>query len=292
MKSAGASTIVDAFTFGYCTFEVDTTRGGPGVSLDIAFFSGAGLGFGVNDTEAARFSSSGLPASDGAGACHFITVGLRGGAGFCLPDGEIGYSYCAPGPQATTGPVIGDISACPNGTVGAFDIYACGGDPATYAGTFFFGGSPTATFYMDITEDDGLTLASQTDEPGSGVNSNITSATVLPTLGATWDPTYTVVDGMANGSSGGGMSTLVWFDGRLANGAAITPFGEILVDPTAVFLTAAMTTIVGGVAAHSIPIAGKDRSLVDRGTGYVQGVRLSDGAPIFVSTRIEGNIGY
>ncbi|MFT5462033.1 MAG: hypothetical protein ACI8QS_000905 [Planctomycetota bacterium] len=283
VKAAGASSVVDSFVIGYATDAVDTTIGGPGATLDIAFYEGT-LGFGALGTEAARYSLAGLPGSASGGfAGYALTVDLTGGFEFCLADGPIGYGYCTLDP-GTTGPLITDIGGCPNGQDDAFDSYVCPATAGVLNGTFFFGGSPTASWFIEIYEDDGLEVATTALNNGSGINPVVlTDGGVAPVLNGVWP---VMVD---TASSGHGLSACLWYKGSLPAGSLIIGAGEVIVDPTS-SLDFSSIVVGTGLNDHSIAVP-KDVTLI--GTDYtVQAILYTGGPPVALSNAIDINVGF
>jgi len=132
---------VTAFQIGYATDQMAP------VSMNIWFTSGGAgtLGFGTQGTTIAAFGLSGLPGSVSGGVeAYLINVAL-GSFCFILPDGDVGYAYELM--DTDTGPLL---IGPPNeaGVDNAFDRYDLAD---AYIGTFWFGGSPFASFHMQLT---------------------------------------------------------------------------------------------------------------------------------------------
>ncbi len=157
LKSCSLSGNVCEFVFGYGTTALDPGAGGPGASVDIAFYPGyAGL-CGALPAPAAVYSFSGLPGSpDGVTAAAFtITVDISS-SGFAALDGALGWSYIAT--DSVSGPLLISTSGLCGGpgdpltgTEDCFDLYSGG----ACVGTFAFGTPGIASFWMEIGEDDG-----------------------------------------------------------------------------------------------------------------------------------------
>lgn len=154
VKSAGFDGIVTSFDVGYATTAADPTVGGPGASFTVNIYAGT-LGFcdpGDPGTLAGSFPLTGLPGdltSTGAPAGGVVTVDLSA-TPMALADGAIGWSYGTS--DLASGPLLILAPDPATGTIDAFDLYD---PPGTCQGTFFFGtGSPFASFYLALTEDD------------------------------------------------------------------------------------------------------------------------------------------
>lgn len=135
---------VTAFQVGYATDAMAP------ISMNISFTTGGAgtLGYGTMGTTVASFALSGLPGSpDGiAIAAYTVNVNLSSaGATFNLPDGDVGYLYEML--ESNTGPLL---VGPPNeaGVSNAFDKYDLAN---THVGTYWFGGTPMASFHMEIT---------------------------------------------------------------------------------------------------------------------------------------------
>ena len=297
VKSAGLSTLVDSFSFGYATFESDTSIGGPGASVEVAFHTGT-TGFGIPGMEVARFAFSGLPGSTtGAPAGFLITVNLTGAGQFCLPDGAIGFSFCS-FDSAGTGPLIGDSVACPNGQANAFDIYACPPpgmplDPGTYAGTFDFGaGGPSATWVFTINEDDGSVLATVSEDLCASPTNpdHLTSGGVAPVINTIW-PLMVFEDTIGPPKGFNAASVAAFYAGRFPCGTLILPaFGEVLIDITSPQILVQSVFGAGGVFDHSVAVP-KDTSLIGL-SAAVQSVQVGGGSPVSMSNLVEIVIGF
>ena len=281
----GLSGVVTSFDIGYGTLELDPSLSGPGASMDVTFYSGttgsgtAGLGAPI-----ATFSFTGLPGSSVAGGvgAFVVTVDLTGGAEICLPDGDIGYSYCS-FDAAGTGPLLVDVTAClSNGIEDAFDIYTCPAATGTYVGTFSFTTPLVASFYMAISEDDGTEIATTVLNNGSGINPILTSdGGVPPVLGAVWPA-------MVDNSAGHATSVLVLSLSSLPAGSVVTAGGELIADPTGgYFIT---SVIVGtGMVDHSMLVP-KDVTLL--GVDFTaQGANLF-GLPFVLTNALDIHIGF
>lgn len=288
VKSAGASEVVNGFVFGYSTDALDPSVGGPGASVEISFFQFS-FGNGSLGGNVARFAFTGLPGSlDGSQTSSIVSVDLTGGSEFQLFDGPIGYGYCSSDPGAT-GPLLVDITACPNGTVDAYDQYNCPALVFNYVGTFDFGGppNPTASFYLEILEDDGLTKASSTFLAGSAVNTDFLWANnTQPVLGKDWQ--LTVASTFLHT-----ISTIVGYADRLPDGAVFlnSSLGtfELLVDPSSPFAFS-QTVVSLGSFFQTLPLP-LDTSLVGV-TVYVQGVQYGAGLGYSLSNAYEANLGF
>ena len=282
VKGAGLTGVVDTFDFAYATDAGDISAGGFGATVDIAFYEGT-LGGGVLGTEVARYSFTGLPGSLGGGFSGFlITVDLSGGFEFCLSDGPIGFGYCSSDP-GTTGPLITDIGTCPNGQDDAYDAWACPATTGTFNGTFFFGGSPTASFYMVVNEDDGSEIATTALNNGSGVNPILLDdGGVAPILGQVWPIT------IDTGAGGHAVSSALFYKGNFPPGTLIINAGEVIVDPTSP--QDFVNTIAGtGINDHSVLVP-KDVTLI--GFDYtVQGL-VYVGAPVQLTNALDIHIGF
>lgn len=135
------SDIVTEFTFGYGTFDPDPSVGGIGAYVSINFYEGyqgpCAEGDPVVVDEVASFTFTGLPGHDGTtqGAQgFFITVDLRGGLEFQLPEGPFGFGTRYPGIgsvftstgliQSLAGSPLGDsVNPDANGQVTALDYF-------------------------------------------------------------------------------------------------------------------------------------------------------------------------
>lgn len=165
-KAGGETTFVTNLRFAYCSAELDTNSGGTGGRTRIGFREGYTLGgvanvAGQSGTETAFFNISGLPANTkksgffGGAFCTFINFGL-GTAAFCLPDGNIAYSW-----------EFVDLGT--DGVLGAtFPFFAC---VASCSGPLAF--APGSTVDGDGTSD----LVDQYCPPGGGVNATFSFGT-------------------------------------------------------------------------------------------------------------------
>ena len=224
VKAGGLTGLVDSFSFGYATDAVDTGIGGPGASVEVAFYTGT-TGFGTLGTEVARFSFTGLPGASMPGFAGFILTVTD--ADFCLPDGPIGYGYCS-SDAGTTGPLLIDETLCAaNGITTGFDVYTCPGPVGGYVGTFTFGSTPSDdSFFMVINEDDGTEVATTAVNNGSGANPILASDGGVPAvLGGTWPVT---IDNTAGYTTSVGLMTV----GSLPPGTLFLVGGEVIVDVT------------------------------------------------------------
>ena len=95
-KQCKGTRIIQSFTFAYATSALDPSAGGPGASLNIAFYENTD-GFGALGIERARFTFTGLPGRlPGESLAGFaMTADLTPGM-LCLIDGDIGWSYESP----------------------------------------------------------------------------------------------------------------------------------------------------------------------------------------------------
>ena len=136
--SAGGRNAISTVQLGYAT-----TSTAP-IDLGFALHAGA-TGFGDPGAPVTQFDVAGLPGSVTGGAEAFI-VDVALPFKVDLPDGPIGYSYTPR--DDVTGPLtIGPPNEA--GVEDAFDQYSA--DLSTYVGTFFFGGTPVASFHCALT---------------------------------------------------------------------------------------------------------------------------------------------
>ncbi|MFT5290014.1 MAG: hypothetical protein ACI8QS_000896 [Planctomycetota bacterium] len=286
LKAGSQSTIVDSFAFAYATDALDPGAAGPGANVDINIYAGTN-GFGSLGTLEGAFSFTGLPGSpDGVSIAAFIvTVDLAGGFDFCLPDGQVGYGYCTTDP-GSTGPLIidvNDVNCNGNGVFDGFDVYTCPASTGTYVNTLFFGGSPTASFYMVINEDDGSEVATTVENFGNGTNPVVLGdAGLPPILGTNYAPT---VD---TGATGHAISACVYYRGSLPPGTLIIGAGEVIVDPTSG--NDFSNIVVGtGVNDHSVLVP-KELSLV--GMNYTVQAIMYGGVPPVLGNALDIHLGF
>ena len=142
VTTSGHNCITD-FSFAYATDFIGT------VDLAVHFTSGAidTLGFCELGSALPSFLFTGLPGSvAGEVVANAFNVNLSGsGDCFDLPDGDVGYAYEFF--DTDTGPLL---IGPPNeaGVSNAFDRYDLSD---VCLGTFFFGGTPFASFWMELT---------------------------------------------------------------------------------------------------------------------------------------------
>ncbi len=221
IKSCGLTGNVCEFIFGYGTTALDPGAGGPGASIDIAFYPGYTGLCGALPAPAAIYSFTGLPGSpDGVSATAFsITVDIST-IGFAAGDGPLGWSYIAT--DTVSGPLlISTAGTCGGpgdpgtGTQDCFDIYSPTGGACL--GTFVFGTAGIASFWMEIGEDDGsFGPGSQVQRFGTGCNTGVLSlGSSAPSIGSTWDPSITTAAVSAPSADFYGISTGPGGDGCL-----------------------------------------------------------------------------
>ncbi len=259
---------------------------GPGASLNVSIYEGT-LGFGGLGTLEGDFSFTGLPGSpDGVAiSAYIITVDLVGGFEFILQDGPIGYGYCTTD-AGSTGPLIVDINdpnCSSNGVFDGFDVYTCPASAGAFVNTLFFGGSPTASFYMVINEDDGSEVATTVENFGNGMNPVVLSdAGLPPILGTVYAPT---VD---TGSTGHTISGCLWYIGSLPPGTLVIGAGEVIIDPTSG--NDHSNIVVGtGLNDHSVAVP-KDLTLI--GANYTVQAVLYGGVPPMLSNGLDIHLGF
>lgn len=202
LNSTLGSEIVSGYQFAYGTTTLDTSVGGPGVSLCTEFYENvvgwcaeSGLGYQPD----ASFCFSGLPGSSSGGAAGWIiTVDLTCGFEFEFPNGNFGYGLNMLDP-GTTGPLLcyaGSISggADANGQIDVFDIY----NPDLASGTcgsYWFGGRPhnfsAWWLYIEQADAGASDTASCTFYCGNNVNQNGFTVTANAVLGGTFGSSVT-----------------------------------------------------------------------------------------------------
>ncbi|MFH0946837.1 MAG: hypothetical protein V2A76_16715 [Planctomycetota bacterium] len=135
---------ITAFQIGYATSAMAP------ISMNISFTTGGvgTLGYGTMGTTVVSFALGGLPGSPDGVAIVAYTVNVNlssADATFNLPDGDVGYLYEML--DTLSGPLL---VGPPNeaGVANAFDKYDL---TNTLVGTFWFGGTPMASFHMEIT---------------------------------------------------------------------------------------------------------------------------------------------
>lgn len=150
---------VNQFSFAYATADPDGT---PGLAVDIWFYwdfdtscppgpQGQLAGFNCLANDGVGFDIGGLPGSPGGIAGWIVDIDLSGGFEFNIPAGaDIGYSYANWRTFTNAGPLITNENqiAAP-GTENAFDSNTSA-PQVGYIGTFWFGGTPYAQFYMEV----------------------------------------------------------------------------------------------------------------------------------------------
>ncbi len=221
-KSCGLTGLVCEFSFGYSTTALDPGMGGPGASIDVSFYPDYRGLCSALGAPAATYSFSGLPGSPNGIATASFTMKVDiSTAGFALADGPFGWGYTAT--DAVSGPLLvtttGTCAGAPDpvtGTEDCFDRYSGG----LCQGTMSFVTPGTASFYMQIGEDDGaFGIGSQAQRFGTGCNVGVLSlGSRTPTIGIPWDPSITkdalaapVVDffGISSGPGGDGCVVLI-----------------------------------------------------------------------------------
>ncbi|MEW6071353.1 MAG: hypothetical protein AB1726_02000 [Planctomycetota bacterium] len=185
--------IVGEYQFGYGTTVLDTSVGGPGVTLCTSFYSGA-TGWcneqGIGLAPTAQFCFSGLPGTTGTGPAGWvISASLTGGSEFVLPDGPFGFSLSMF--ETQTGPLLcyaGSLSGGfdYNGQQDVFDWYVPDVGTGT-CGTYWFGGPPWnfSSWWMHVAEWDAQPPATSIWYCGNNVNCNgYTTGSIV--LGGLW----------------------------------------------------------------------------------------------------------
>ncbi len=246
IKSCGLSGVACEIIFGYGTTALDPGLGGPGASMNIAFYPGYTGLCGALPPPAIVYGFTGLPGSpDGVSAAAFtITVDLTT-AGFFAADGPLGWSYIAQ--DTVSGPLLitttgtcGGPGDPATGTQDCFDIYSPMGGACL--GTFVFGTAGIASFWMEIGEDDGsFGPGSQAQRFGTGgCNVGVLSTGSPPNVASTWDPSITTaavgaatIDFIAisslpvpGGVCSGGLEILIDLSAPLVTFAGGTGFGQ------------------------------------------------------------------
>jgi hypothetical protein len=221
--------LVDSFVMAYATYAFDPSNnpsGGPapGAETIVSMFSGTqGRCTGLGNIQAA-FLFTGLPGvtgcmGPGSGAGYSVTAWVADPR-FCLPDGNIGYSYSfiqdrgvstlqPPSGASSTGALLMNFGTnFPFGWEDAFDWWI--GSPGSFGsciGTYWFGGcntadpnvgnltSPCGSFYMVLREEDSAQAAVATHNFGG--NPLLLSASNLPRVGQTLTINHTLVGGYA-----------------------------------------------------------------------------------------------
>lgn len=222
-KNTGKTGLITQFYFGYATALNDPSApiAGVGVAMEVAFYTGE-TGFCTatgSEIEDARFLFTGLPGNGGTlgsntGAGFTITAFVPSSTLFCANDGKLGWAYAFkdspgagfPGSGNFSGPLMTSFVTENTCAADAFDAYnRTPGSTGTCIASFFFGGceplpqpaapvgTPCASFYIGLGEDDGSDVASTTLWNPTGCNPNSFATTAGPIIGSAWNHTITPV---------------------------------------------------------------------------------------------------
>ena len=225
IKGCQGTSIVTRLAIGYATTALDPSLGGPGATFEFALYDGT-LGFGFLGTQVARFALTGMPGTTTPGQVHTFALFLDfGNAPLQLPDGNVGYGFH--GKDGATGPLL---TTAPNpqlGTQDLLDLYTpAPADPSNYLVTGPpFPGQNTGSIALQIEQLEPDPLANTVLENGSGVNPVVFTEVQAAVLGTTWVGTVAL-----SGFPGASITALGVSEGAFT--PVITPFGELLVDPT------------------------------------------------------------
>lgn len=138
----GAGAMITDIRIGYATNLVAPAS----VDLRVRLYQGS-AGFGVEGTPVGDYLLTGLPNSSSGGFEGF-TVDVTLPTAVNMNDGAIGWSYNSDtSPTTSTGPLLVGPPNAP-GVVDAYDRY--NETTEAYDGTFFFGGSPMASFFIRL----------------------------------------------------------------------------------------------------------------------------------------------
>ncbi|MEW6074356.1 MAG: hypothetical protein AB1726_17410 [Planctomycetota bacterium] len=249
---AAATDIVGYYEFAYGTTVLDTSVGGPGVTLCTSFYAGStgwcsdsGLGL-LPD---AQFCFSGLAGTTGTGAVGWIYgVTITGGWEFVFPDGAFGYSLSMfetlSGPLLCYSGTIGGLTDS-NGMDDVFDIYVPDVAVGT-CGSYWFGGVPWnfSSWWNYIMKENGP-AASCAWYCGSGTNCNGYVVTAPISLGGTFVNSVTACGGNVGAMLAAYMTPLVF----------PTAWGELLInvaDPNGELL--GLPAAFGNPAIIALPV--------------------------------------
>ncbi|MFT5463314.1 MAG: hypothetical protein ACI8QS_002200, partial [Planctomycetota bacterium] len=241
------SDIVSEFVIGYSTLDLDPSLGGPGGSLSIAFYEGyegpcdVGLGAAVN--EVAVFEMSGLPGYDGTGLPrgYFLTIDLRGGSEFVLPEGPFGFGqrYDQVNKPTTSG-LVQSFAGSPdgdmfnpdgNGMVTGLDLFQPDAATGLCQGSFVVGfdnnnGLPVGSHYLllrKVNAEAGNPASAFVRNDAGNQNPSILFAGGVPIIGEDFS--------LIAVSAGSGELGVFLFGFATAAELAL-PFGTLLVDIT------------------------------------------------------------
>ena len=237
-KSCAGASLLRKFTIAYRSEAIDVSQGGPGAAFSIALYTHT-TGFGRPGTQVYRGTFTGMP-SYGAPASPevvyevdgmpigvpmvFFTVDF-GTEPLPLADGRFGWSFLQM--DGDTGPVLVVAPKLQLGTVDALDIYSPGpAVPATYVGTFNFGGSPKANMWIQLDEIAVDELASSSVLNGSNVNPVLLHELFPARIGHNWavwiDARVPIIHAAPY---------TILYTSRAAAAPIASRFGEILIDP-------------------------------------------------------------
>ena len=258
---------ITAFTLGYGTSEL------VGPSVRIRFFEGA-TGFGVQGTLIETIDLTGLPPStSGTPQAFAVTIDLKGsGLCFDLADGPIGYAYEFF--DASTGPLL---CGPPNetGVIDAIDNYDATTDLITQ--TFFFGGVPFASLYMDLTGHESY-IPFGTACLGSGGFAPNLALSGCPCPGN--DVTVDITSG-----NGGSNAALV-----VAGATGALPMGSCTLDVSAPFFLIFLGALPGAGAGNgAISFSSTIPATVTTATAFLQAV-VDDSGNLITSNGVQIDI--
>lgn len=300
-KNCTGASRLKSFTICYRSEAIDVSRGGPGAAFSIALQQDA-RGFGHPGTEIWRgdfvgFPSAGAPAGSGVVYDHngnpfltranepivFLTVDF-GVNPLPLPDGQIGWSFLQL--DGDTGPVLVRAPKPLLGTADAMDLYSPGPpSPATYVGTFNYGGctgtlfTPCANAWIQLVEIANNEVANSTILEGNGVNRSILREIFPARLGKVWTARMDISDQPP-------VTTATFLHVSAASVTPIaTPRGEVLIN-----LSQRLSPPIPGEGGYTIPIPA-DVSLVGFSL-FLQGSVHPLGAQIYLTNALRVRVGY
>jgi hypothetical protein len=223
------------FTIAYRSEALDVTQGGPGAAFSIALYTGS-AGFGQPGTEVFRRTFTGMPGYDApesptvlypypdAEPLVLVTVDF-GTEPMPLSDGAFGWSFLQL--DGDTGPVLVRAPRQLLGTLDAMDIYSPGpATPATYVGTFNYGGSPSANMWIQLDEIATDEVANSTTFNGTGVNPALLSEILPARIGHVWAARINATVPQIYASP-----YTILLTSAAASAPIASRFGEVLVDP-------------------------------------------------------------
>ncbi len=262
---------ITSFDFAYVT----SSTAAAGVDIRIRVFSGA-TGYGTQGTVAFDQTFTGLPGSTtGSPTGWLITIPLSPGFCFDLPDGPIGYAYEVF--DTLTGPyLIGPPNEV--GVANAFDRYITATN--AYDGTYWFGGTPFASFYFALTGWESFINFGAACAGTGGF---------LPNLALTGCacPGNTVNLTISN-ALGGAPAALIL--GAFPGAIPLDPYGVCFLDIGAPFIMTYLGPLPGaGPGGGGLAFAGVIPPTSPAGTAYIQ-VVIQDAGNLITTNGIQIDI--